>query len=79
MATMNISIPDALRTSVDEQVEARGYGSSSEYVRDLIRRDLDREALRELLLEGARSEPGQPIGPEYFDRLRDRIRASGAA
>lgn len=76
MATMNISIPDALRASVDEQVEARGYGSSSEYVRDLIRRDLDREALRALLLEGPRSGPSEPVTPEFLDRLRRRARGS---
>jgi putative addiction module CopG family antidote len=42
MGTMNISLPDALKTFVDEQVAARGYGTSSEYVRELIRADRDR-------------------------------------
>lgn len=46
MATMNISLPDDMRSAVDAQIEARGFGTSSEYVRDLIRRDLDRQALR---------------------------------
>ena len=38
---MNISLPDELRDFVEEQVK-RGYGTSSEYVRELIRRDQDR-------------------------------------
>ena len=38
---MNISLPEALKAFVDEQVSRRGYGSSSEYVRALIRRDQD--------------------------------------
>ena len=38
MSTMNISLPDALNAFVDEQVSQRGYGSSSEYVRELIAR-----------------------------------------
>lgn len=38
MGTMNISLPDSLREFVDEQVAQSGYGTSSEYVRELIRR-----------------------------------------
>ena len=37
MSTMNISLPDTLKSFVDEQVSQRGYGTSSEYVRALIR------------------------------------------
>lgn len=33
MATMNSSLPEALKAFVDEQVSQRGYGTSSEYVR----------------------------------------------
>ena len=36
MGTMNISLPDTLKSFVDEQVSQRGYGTSSEYVRELI-------------------------------------------
>ena len=73
MSTMNISLPDALKTFVDQQVATRGYGSSSEYVRDLIRKDGDREQLRGLLLDGARSTPAAPADAAYFDRLRVRV------
>ena len=74
MATMNISLPEQLKSFVDEQVERRGYGTSSEYVRDLIRRDEERERLRGLRLAGAGSPVGEPAGPEYFDGLRRRVR-----
>ena len=73
MTTMNISLPDALKTFVDEQVNQRGYGTSSEYVRELIRRDQDRLHLRGLLLAGAGSEPSQPATAAYFDGLRSRV------
>ena len=76
MTTMNISLPDALKDFVDEQVAVRGYGSSSEYVRELIRRDRDRQALRGALLEGAASGPGVVADEAYFDALRQRV--SGA-
>lgn len=74
MTTMNISLPESLKAFVDEQVNQRGYGTSSEYVRELIRKDQDRQYLRGLLLEGAASAPTAPVDAEYFDSLRDRVR-----
>jgi antitoxin ParD1/3/4 len=79
MGTMNISLPDALKRFVDEQVEARGYGTSSEYVRELIRKDRDRQRLRALLLEGAASPPGAPADEAFFDGLRERARRRNSA
>ena len=69
---MNISLPDDMRSTVDAQTVARGYGTSSEYVRDLIRRDLDRQALRDLLDEGRASAQGEPITEKTFKALRAR-------
>lgn len=74
MSTMNISLPDSLKSFVDEQVASRGYGTSSEYVRELIRKDRDRQQLRALLLEGGGSAPGAPADTAYFDALRARVR-----
>jgi len=74
MSTMNISLPDTLKSFVDEQVSQRGYGTSSEYVRELIRRDQDRQHLRGLLLAGAASAPTAPVDADYFESLRDRVR-----
>lgn len=79
MSTMNISLPDTLKSFVDEQVSARGYGTSSEYVRELIRMDRERQRLRALLLEGAASAPMPPADQAYFDGLRDRARRPGTA
>ncbi len=70
---MNISLPDTLKSFVDEQVSQRGYGTSSEYVRELIRRDQDRLQLRNLLLAGASSAPTAPVNEAYFEGLRRRI------
>lgn len=71
---MNISLPDALKSFVDEQVNKGGYGTSSEYVRELIRKDQDRLQLRGLLLAGAASSPAAPASPAYFEGLRKRVR-----
>lgn len=74
MSTMNISLPDTLKSFVDDQVNQRGYGTSSEYVRELIRKDQDRQHLRGLLLAGAASAPTAPVDAGYFDSLRQRVR-----
>ncbi|MDZ4349557.1 MAG: type II toxin-antitoxin system ParD family antitoxin [Xanthomonadaceae bacterium] len=76
MSTMNISLPDSLKSFVDEQVSQRGYGTSSEYVRELIRRDQDRLQLRNLLLVGASSAPTAPVDATYFEGLRERVRGA---
>jgi len=74
MTTMNISLPEILKAFIDEQVSARGYGTSSEYVRDLIRKEQERQQLRGLLLAGAASPPTQAVTGAYFETLRTRIR-----
>ena len=77
MSTMNISLPEALKSFVDDQVSARGYSTSSEYVRELIRKDQDRQRMRDLLLEGAASPQAVTADADYFGRLRDRVREAG--
>lgn len=74
MTTMNVSLPDSLKSFVDEQVAKRGYSTSSEYVRELIRMDHDRQRLRNLLLEGAGSPAIGEADDAYFAGLRKRVR-----
>lgn len=74
MGTMNISLPESLKAFVDRQVSARGYGTSSEYVRELIRRDQERLELKTLLLAGAASAPAGRADEAWFARLRGRAR-----
>ena len=77
MSTMNVSLPDTLKECVEDQVSVRGYSTSSEYVRELIRKDQDRQRLRSLLLEGAASPQAGTADADYFDRLRSRVREAG--
>ena len=77
MSTMNTSLPESLKDFVDDQVGTRGYSTSSEYVRELIRKDRDRQRLRGLLLDGAASPPAAAADADYFDRLRRRVREAG--
>jgi antitoxin ParD1/3/4 len=75
MATMNISLPDALKAFVEEQVASRGYGTSDEYVEGLIRKDQARQGLRNALLDGASSPHGAEADDRYFNALRMRVRS----
>lgn len=72
---MNVSLPDELKAFVDQQVAAQGFASTSEYLRDLIRKQRDIEQLRQMLLEGANSGIAGEMDAAYFDRLRKRARA----
>ena len=65
---MNISLPEALKTFVDEQVNSRGFGTSSEYVRELIRADEKRKAEEQLeakLLEGLNSAESELTAADW--------------
>ncbi|MGA0565248.1 ribbon-helix-helix domain-containing protein [Ancylobacter sp. VNQ12] len=76
MSKMNISLPDGLTSFVDQQVAQRGYATSSECVRELIRQDQDRGKLRSMLLEGALSPATTPIDESYFSDLCAHINRS---
>ena len=72
-STMNISLPDAMKTWVEEQVKSGRYANSSDYVRDLIRRDqeeLAQKRLRELMEEGLNSGPARKMTPADWAGLR---------
>jgi antitoxin ParD1/3/4 len=59
MATMNISLPDAMKDWVEAQARTGRYSNASDYVRDLIRRDQERAdtlaELQALLTQGLES------------------------
>jgi antitoxin ParD1/3/4 len=79
MTTMNVSLPDTLKDFVDQQVDRRGYSTSSEYVRDLIRRDQVAQGERELaalLREGVESGAAVPVGKGHWDRKKAELRKS---
>jgi len=43
LATMNVSLPDPMKDWVEAQAETGRYSNASDYVRDLIRRDQERQ------------------------------------
>jgi antitoxin ParD1/3/4 len=78
MTNMNVSLPETLKNYVEDQVNGGGYGTVSEYLRELIREDKKRKAqerLESLLLEGL--ESGDPINvtPDFWKDLWERVDA----
>ena len=56
MATLNISMPDAMREWIDAQIGTGEYANASDYIRDLIRHNQrERDTLRLALIEGEKS------------------------
>lgn len=73
--TMSFALPEALRSYIDQRVQSGQYGNTSEYLRDLIRRDQEEQArkrLRELIEEGLQSGPGRPLTPGVRAELKKR-------
>ena len=60
--TMSFALPESMREYIDARVAAGNYGNTSEYIRDLVRRDQEEQAkkrLRDLIEEGLASGPGR--------------------
>jgi antitoxin ParD1/3/4 len=77
MATMNVSLPDPMKAWVEAQTQDGRYSNASDYVRDLIRRDQDRQQaiveLQQLVDEGLASGPAGQLDVEAFlARKRDQ-------
>ena len=73
MPTVNVTLSDELWAFVNEQVHEGGYQDCGEFIRDLIRKERDRQHLRALVLEGAASPKAVVADDEYFDRLFRRL------
>ena len=70
MATVTVSLPEPMKTWIEDQMRAGRYSDASDYVRDLIRRDQDRQDavadLQHPVDEGLSSGPGQAIDVDSF-------------
>ena len=77
MATMNISVTDAMRRFVETEVAQGGYTTTSEYFRDLIREKQQQRAnqrLEALLLEALDSGEAEPVTPQEWEDIRREVR-----
>lgn len=83
MATMNISVPDPMKEWVRSQVRTGTYANTSDYVRDLIRRDQENnnklKALQKAVVEGLESGISHHSFDEIIDEARKSLEDSSAA
>ncbi|MGO9466011.1 MAG: type II toxin-antitoxin system ParD family antitoxin [Isosphaeraceae bacterium] len=73
MTSMNISLPDEMKSFVETQMAQAGYASASEYIRALIRDAQKHDAKRELeakFREALESGPATPMTREDWAALR---------
>ena len=76
MTNMNVSLPEPMREWIDGQIKGGRYGNASEYVRELIRRDQERQAqerLEQLLIAGLDSGPATEMTRKDWDDLKQRL------
>lgn len=75
IATLNISLPDTMKTEVEEIIATEGYGNTSEFFRDLVRNYLKERRERkieDLLLEGINSGESTPLTKSDFEKIKER-------
>ena len=85
MASLNISLPQPLKAYVEAQVAEGEYGTPSEYMRELIRRDKERrlanledKLLKALTSDSLRIEPHELEGRSIVDLLQEKLSARSA-
>lgn len=74
--TMNISLPGPLKKYVEKRVSGGGYGSASEYIRDLVRLDQhsqEQARLEALLLERLGDGQSAPFTDEDMKEVRSAL------
>ncbi|SMD15089.1 type II toxin-antitoxin system ParD family antitoxin [Rhizobium sp. RU36D] len=80
MATMNVSLPDPMKDWVEAQTKTGRYANASDYVRDLIRKDQERNdkiaAMQRFVDDGLKSGIGSRSKDELFAAARARVDAS---
>lgn len=67
---MNISLTDELKEFVEHRVAEGDYTSTSEYMRELLRMERDKQKLRDLLMEAANSGVSPLSNEEIFEQMR---------
>lgn len=70
MATMNVSLPDAMKQWVESCTQEGRYSNASDYMRHLIRRDQERQeaiaASQAAVTEGIERGPAEMFDPSAF-------------
>src|SRR5262245_15222956 len=74
--TMNISLPPAMKTWLDQQVKELGFGTSSEFVRHVIREAWENATasdFEKFVLEGLEGD-STPLTEKDWDDMKRAVR-----
>jgi antitoxin ParD1/3/4 len=81
MIRKTIAIPDDMGTWVYERIQSGQYNNESEYFRDLVRRDQERQEtisqIRQMLDEGEASGISPRTVPDIMNNVEERLRNDG--
>ncbi len=75
MATMNVSLPDPMKTWVESQVQTGHYSNASDYVRDLIRQDQEYQDKRKALIAAVEAGEKSGISTRSIDDIWRDVQA----
>ncbi|CAL4867236.1 MULTISPECIES: type II toxin-antitoxin system ParD family antitoxin [Asticcacaulis] len=83
MATMNISLPEQMKAWAESQAETGKYSNTSDYVRDLIRRDQERAekiaAMQAVVTRSIASGISDLSMQDILEKARAHVAANGIA
>jgi antitoxin ParD1/3/4 len=74
--TLSISLPESLRAYVDHRVATGSFGNTSEFFRDMLRRDqLEQEKVRfrSLIEDGLASGRGREVSPSMLSEIEAQV------
>lgn len=83
MATMNISLPEQMKAWAEAQADTGKYSNTSDYVRDLIRRDQERAekiaAMQAIVTRSIASGISDLTMQDILEKARAHVAANGLA
>ena len=78
MAQMNVSVPEPMKDWCEDQVREGRYSTTSDYVRDLIRRDQDSRSRAKVLQAAIDEGLASGISPKSLEEIMAEARARAA-
>jgi antitoxin ParD1/3/4 len=82
MTSMTLTLPESLKTFVEQQAVREGYDSADAYIRTLIREaqeSVSDDEVEGKLLEALESGPASPMTTEDWDGIRSEVHRKHAA
>jgi antitoxin ParD1/3/4 len=77
MDTMDFSVPEQFRAFVQSRVDEGGFGSTNDYIAQLVEEDRKRktrEWLEAEIAKGIDSGPPEPMTAEDWESIRNEVR-----